>query len=325
MGRQDISIALTPKQKQILDLEKKYYSKLNDVVFSNEFIDDLLLIEKEIRENYQELADLWDLKNKLKVSAERLVRHYIYTKWHDIIQTVYPSPVSSDLGIKTADAVICVDVKTIDIIGNGNDLNYTQTEKNQNSFYNKNNPGFEYKCNLKSIDHYSDRPVLTYVVTIAYADDNYSFKLSRGQKPTLVTTCIPNGELSNIFDFNIIENFKTYEYYDESDGHYYKRFKVTPTFSDKASRKAYLDDEFVNKRGFVDVSVLSGRSPRIAYYDPIKHCQWWYVDGRVNKEVCVLKSGSSVRYSNDILEHRFDSSGHPWCGYTKKTVTKVLP
>lgn len=324
MGFQDAHFHLTPKQKEILDLEKKYFNKLNDVVFGLNFIGDLLIIEKEIRENYQELANLWALKNKLKVSAERLVRHYIYVEWHDIIQTVYPSPVSSDLGIKTADAVICIDVKTIDIVGNANDLNYTQTEKNQNSFYNKNNPGFEYKCNLKSIDHYSNRPVLTFVVTIAYADDNYSFKLCRDGKPTIITTCIPNGELSNVFDYNIIENFKTYSYYDKSEGSYYEPFKVTISTDDKVALKNYLDQEFVNNRHYLDVSV-SGRGGRIAYYDPIKHCQWWFVNGKVNKEVCVLKSGSSVRYSNEILKKRYDSEGNPWNGYKTMTITTILP
>ena len=325
MGLQDATFRLTQKQKEILDLEKKYFEKLTEVIFGSNFIGDLLLIEKEIRENYQELSELWALKNKLKVSAERLVRHYIYVEWNDIIQSVYPSPVSSDLGIKTDDAVICVDVKTIDIIGNANDLNYTQTEKNQNSFDNKNNPGFEYKCNLKSIDHYSDRPVLTFVVTIAYADDNYSFRLCRDDdKPTIVVACIPNGELSNVFDYNIIENFKTYSYYDESEGAYYTPFEVTIPVSDKTVLKSFLDNEFVNNRRYVDVSV-SGRGGRIAYYDPVRHCQWWFVNGRRNKAVCVLKSGSSVRYSNEILKHRYDSHGRPWKGYKTMKLLTILP
>ena len=58
-----------PTQKIILDLEKKYYTKLRDVILSDSFISDLLLIEKEIRENYSEYDEIWDLKNKLKIPA----------------------------------------------------------------------------------------------------------------------------------------------------------------------------------------------------------------------------------------------------------------
>lgn len=322
MAKQDISITRTPKQNEILDLEKHYFERIKEVVFSDQFIDDLLLIEKEIRENYAELAGTWNLKNKLKVSAERLVRHYIYMKWHDIIQSVYPSPISSDLGIKTADAVICIDVKTIDIIGNPGDLKSTSTEKNQNSFNNSRYPGFRFKSNLKSIDHYSSRPVLTYIVKIVYRDDDYSFELSRDQHPTLIITCIPNGELSRLFDFNIIDNFKTYEYYDVKDGPQFKPFTIEIPVDDKAALKSYLDNEFINNRHFSDVSEQMGK---ISYYDVTNYCVWWTVMSGSKKQVCALKSGSSVRYNNEMLKCRYDSEDHPWVGYIEDKITKILP
>ena len=322
MAKQDTSIRRTDKQNEILDLEKYYFDKLKDVIFSDEFTEDLLLIEKEIRENYAELAGTWNLKNKLKVSAERLVRHYIYMKWHGIIQNVYPSPISSDLGIKTADAVICIDVKTIDTFGNPGDLKSTSTEKNQNSFNNSRYPGFQFKSNLKSIDHYSSRPVLTYIVKIVYRDDDYSFVLSRDEYPTLILTCIPNGELSRLFDFNIIDNFKTYEYYDTKDGNDFAPFIISVNTDDKAALKEYLDNEFITNRHFSDVSSQMGK---IAYYDVAHYCVWWTVMSGSKKQVCALKSGSSVRYNNEILKHRFDSHDHPWDGYIEKRITKILP
>lgn len=323
MPKQDLTIPLTAKQKEILDLEEKYFDKLNEVIYCDEFKDDLLLIEKEIRENYAALASTWDLLNKLKVPAERLVRHYIYMKWHSIIESVYPSPVSSDLGIKTSDAVICIDIKTIETEGNAGDLRSTCTEKNQNSFNNKNYPGFEFKSNLKSIDHYSSRPVLTYIVKIVYTDDKYSFKLSRSPYPTLVTACIPNGELSNLFQFNIIDNFKTYDYFGEKDGLHFKPFNIPPSaFVNKTTLKAFLDAEFIISRHFSDVSMQMGKP---AYYDVANHCVWWLVKSTKKAQMCALKSGSSVRYNNEILKDRYDSHGNNWTGYKDKIITEVLP
>ena len=76
------------------------------------------------------------MKNKLKVPAERLVRHHIYTNLSNLITGIYPSPISSDLGIMTSDCVLCVDVKTVDTVGNRVDIGSTQVEPNQISFQN---------------------------------------------------------------------------------------------------------------------------------------------------------------------------------------------
>ena len=64
--------------------------------------------------------------------------------------------------------------------------------------------------------------VLAYVIKIVYRDDNTQFNISRttnvGGKPSIILVNIPNGELSNFFDKDIIVNFKTYKYYKESHG-----------------------------------------------------------------------------------------------------------
>jgi hypothetical protein len=78
------------------------------------------------------------------------------------------------------DAVICIHVKTIDIKGNHRDIKSTSVEKNQTSFVNENYPIIPTAANLKSIDHYSRFPVLTFIIKVIYTDDNYSFSLSMG-------------------------------------------------------------------------------------------------------------------------------------------------
>ena len=66
MPQQNINITRTQMQNDILDLEKKYYSVIENIISSEAFINDLLLIEKEIRENYPKFQATWKLKNKIK-------------------------------------------------------------------------------------------------------------------------------------------------------------------------------------------------------------------------------------------------------------------
>ena len=63
---------------KVLDLEEKYFSILWNLFTSNDFINDLKVIEKEIQNQYSFLDKTWNLKNKLKIPAERLARQYIY-------------------------------------------------------------------------------------------------------------------------------------------------------------------------------------------------------------------------------------------------------
>ena len=121
MGKQNNSVGLTDNEKAILRLEKNYFTIISKIILDDDFIKDLMLIEKEISDNYTKFFNLWDLKNKIKVPAERVVRHHLYTKMSSKILGIFPSPLSSDFGIKTNDAVVCVDIKTIDTKGNSGD------------------------------------------------------------------------------------------------------------------------------------------------------------------------------------------------------------
>ncbi len=324
MAKQNRLIVRNTYENNILDLEKKYFSLILGVIKSQDFKNDLLLIEKEIRENYSSYDAIWDPKNKIKIPAERLVRHHLYTQLHKYIKTIFPSPVSSDFGIKTEDCILCVDVKTIDIIGNAGDLKSTHVEANQNSFNNKNYPGVKYESHLKPIEHYSRVPVLTYIVKIIYRDDGYSFSLCRASHPTVVLVCIPNGELSKLFDFNIIDNFKTYTYYKESDGRYYKPIPLPSNYKllSQADKKSTCDAICVSGRGYAD---LYPQLNKIAYYDAVKQVVW--VATTDKKVYCLrpVKGGASVRFNNEMMRCRYDSKNLPWEGYTSFTITEELP
>ena len=49
MAKQDKSIQTSREEKDILDLERKYFEKLKNIISSEEFINDLRLIEAEIK------------------------------------------------------------------------------------------------------------------------------------------------------------------------------------------------------------------------------------------------------------------------------------
>lgn len=319
MSKQDISLVRTKKQNEILDLECKYFTIMERIITSSSFREDLLKIEKEIRENYPKFKDTWKIKNKLKIPAERLVRHHVYTQLHDLITGVYASPISSDLGVVTNECVLCVDIKTIDTHSNKGDLNSTAIEQNQISFDNSHHKYVSTVSNLDSIDHYLRIPVLTYIVKIVYTDDNYSFKLSRNEYPTLVLCCIPNGELSNLFGNDIIENFKTYDYYSRTDGDEYEELPI-PSNIKKAQQKVYVDN-VCKEKGFVPVVI----DKKTAYYDPVTRVTWW--DTSKNNLQCIraVKSGGSTRVYNKYLKERYDSMNNSWVGYKEYTIDTEKP
>ncbi|TYR72590.1 hypothetical protein FZC79_22195 [Rossellomorea vietnamensis] len=312
MGYQKKHIVRNDFENKILDIEKKYFNKLLKIIQSESFIDDLLLIEKEIKDNYPEFRDIWDLKNKLKVPAERLVTHHIYMQWHSEIKGIYPSPVSSDVGIRMKDAVICVDMKTIDTDGNSGDIKSTSVEKNQTSFSNKNYPYVPMQANLKSIDHYSRLPVLTFVIKLIYTDDKYSFKLNRNKYPSIVLTCIPNGEISKLFDFNIVDNVKTYDYFSKKDGEHFEPIQIPSTLKTREAIETYMDKVCIDDRKFNRAN-LGGS--KLAYYNTATRTLWWQTTESRKKVIRAVKSGSSVRFSNKTLKARYDSTDEPWEGY----------
>lgn len=323
MPKQDISIKRTEMQDKILELEKKYFSILEKVFTSDYFIHDLLFMEKEIRENYSKFASTWNLKNKLKVPAERLVRHHVYISLNDIIKSVYPSPISSDLGVQTDDCVLCIDVKTVDTVGNSVDIKSTQVEPNQISFQNTSHEYVTTISNLESIDHYSRIPVLTYVIKIIYTDDNYSFKLSRGSKPSIVLACIPNGELSKLFGYDIIKNFKTYNYYTVTDGEEYASVPIPKAEIDNGTCEQFVE-EYCKSKGFLKTTVELDRTSKVAYYDSRHKCIWWLTSENNKPVIRAVKSGSTARLENEILRDRFDSQNNPWCGYKELPIPEEL-
>ena len=315
MAKQRVDVRRNDFENRVLDLEKKYFNIIKNIMMNNDFMRDLALIEKEISDNYTKFDELWNLKNKVKVPAERVVRHHLYVKMVDLIKGIFPSPLSSDFGIRTEDAVVCIDIKTIDTNGNDGDLKATSVEKNQTSFDNKNYPYISIPANLNSVDDYSRLPVLTYVVKIVYTDDGYSFRLCRDVYPSMVLTCIPNGKIAKLFDYNIVANCKTYDYYNvRNDGEDFAPIELT----NEEKLDINLIDQKCISRGLTRLTEFT----KPTYYDSKTRSIWWRTSFSNKPVVAPVKSGSSVRFSNNILKERFDSDNQPWEGYIEWNIPR---
>lgn len=328
---------ITPKVTKeigdILDLEKKYFNKFWALFTSDNFINDLKVIESEIQNNYEFLHNTWDLKNKLKIPAERIARQYVYSNLSDIITSIYPSPVSSDIAFITNDAVINIDVKTMDKIGNIGDIKNLQFENNQSSFKNKNldvDPrypasGVKVECLLPPTYSYNGGgsiPVLTFFLTIIYEDvKGKSFNLCKDKDlQTIHLKCLPNGSTSILFDYDIVDNFKTYSYLNASHG-------FVPQFLAKTKSDAEKEvKQFANRNS--NCVLIHGRTKTGVFYPSVTHPRYatcglsWFPVERKNKGFYLeaVDKGNTNRVSNDKLIVRFDYKDELWYGVKKHTI-----
>lgn len=336
-----LHIPIQEKDKigEILDLERKYFDILWELFISVNFLSDLKIIEKEIQKQYSFLQDTWELKNKIKIPAERLVRQYIYKELSDYIKHIYPSAVSSDIAFITDDAVINLDIKTLDTVGNRGDIYNLQFENNQSSFENFNldidpkypNSGVRVECLLPKEYKYNleiAKPMLTYFLTIVYSDNGKSFKLNRdAELQTVHLKCLPNGFTSVLFDFDIVNNFKTYTYLEEKHG--FKPVYLTDELSEVNNEVR----KFVHSNpGYV---LMNGRTKLGAYNEnqihpkyKVKGVSWFPVSrqDKNNKKIHrfyleAVYKGNTNRLRNETLEERYDSKDNPWFGLKKHTLS----
>ncbi|MGE7630490.1 hypothetical protein [Bacillus cereus] len=301
MGAQDPALLLTPNQKEILNLERKYFYILHNTFTSPEFINDLKAIESSIKANYSSISLLSQKKNKIDTALEGLMRFYMYKTIKS--ESVYHSSFSSDLAFFTNDALINIDAKTIDKESNKQDEDKVIVEKNQISFMNdpmyEVSPfylGLRYKPRLPTRER--NLPTLTYFIKCIYQDDFTNFDLIG-----ISLACVPNGELRNLFDNKIISGFKDYEY-------------VTSSMASNPRYTAYTPVNAISPswRRFK----LYSRSRGDCYYDstltnplyPTDNVFWKKIKGEY--QVCI--DGSTARIDAETLKFRYDAYKNPWTG-----------
>ena len=328
MSKQNTSYPRTPIQNTILDLEKKYMEILDHIFTSDRFISDLRKIEADTQEYYDLLSDVWGKKNKIKEASERLVRHHLYTNFKGA-DNFYPFPISCDIALETEDAILNVDVKTIDKVGNGGELNTTQFEHNQTSFINKPVfaappfPGFKVKSNLQTMDPRTGKPVITYLIKIGYADDgNGTFRLiNEESNPSVVLTCLPNGALSDLFDNDLFLNFKDYIYYEAHDGAYFKPRYISSKDEFLSLSKSVKYNRIEQTTYIPEDWKRISSDTKIGYYDTTKNILWYAIPKKKQNHwdmfLYAVKFGNTARFNDEWLKWRYDSDDKFWCGEIK--------
>ncbi|MCR1953245.1 hypothetical protein NSA24_00185 [Clostridioides mangenotii] len=260
------------------------------------------------------------MKNKIKVAAERLVRHHIYKNMMLDIKGIYESPNSSDLGVTFDDCILCIDCKTLDTKGNSNDIRYTSVEPNQTSFDNSSHKYIRTISNLETRARVSRLPILTYIIKIIYRDDNVKFDISRsissGKKPSLILVCILNGELSNLFNKDLIFNFKTYKYYSKSNGAYYTPVPIPSSAKDK---KIWAENHCISK-GYIKITIPQAKGSKDIFFDAARNCYWTYTSDANTKMVRPIHRGDSMRLNNNYLQDRYDAKNNAWLGYIEMDI-----
>ncbi|MFE1245115.1 hypothetical protein ACFW35_13365 [Fictibacillus sp. NPDC058756] len=342
MGLQKTDVEYTIEQKNILKLEKEYYTLLWEIFNSDEFQQDLIIVEKHIQDNYDFLKRNWNDSNKIKIPFERIMRHHVYKKLLqlDKIDSIFPSPISGDMGIITDDAVINIDAKTICAINNKGDIKWLQYLPNQNSFDHKNidandfYEGFSVSSNLpKYYKHKGkDLPVISYFLKLIYADNKSSFELFRYKdNDTLSFTCLPNGILSNLFDHELISGFKTYEYHKEKAGKYF----IPKLLGAKETIEHWVHDHesFFTKVIEIHKDTTEwfhiprkGKTKRKnILFDPIAKAIWYPVCRGTKAKgyhyfLEALNRPDTPRIDPEILRVRYDMNKDEWSGYESKII-----
>lgn len=323
MASQNTIISRNPEQNRILDLEKEYFTKIEKILTRSDLIRDLIKIESYIQASYENLSSNWNQRNKLEVPAEKLISYYIF-KCFPNIEGIYESTICSDIAFLTEDAIINIDVKTTDFCSNTDEISLVQIENNQSSFTSKNIfpcnsfSGYDWIGNLPTIDEVHSLPVLSYTIKINYQDDKKSFKLYRKKNnPTITLSCIPNGKLENLFNFKIVDGFKTYTYNQDDSCN-------LPLYSFEDAPKDFFTNEDVFYKHTESIIAIPQDWERITietkfgYYDPVTKHTWL---GKKRKKpsphylLSYTEKGKTARLEVNTLSMRFDSKNVSWSGH----------
>ena len=232
--------------------------------------------------------------------------------------------------------VINLDIKTLDKEGNEGDIKNLQFENNQSSFENKNQDiveeipgsGIKVECLLPKeyrLNQTTKLPVLTFFLTIIYQDDKHSFKLCDDDNlQTVWLKCLPNGFLSPLFNYDLVDNFKTYDYFKSSDNPIFAPVYLT----DNKTEVNQKINEFILQNP--DYVLINGRTKVGAYNQNQIHpkyntgVSWFPVERKDEHNGAIkhymleaVKKGNTNRTSNDKLTVRYDSNDKIWYGVKK--------
>ena len=208
---------------QIIELEKKYQEKLNNLITSELFLSDLRKIEAEIKQNYSLLKNTYQIKQKFTAALERI----LCIRIPEILdfKEAFPLPISSDVALMNDEVILWVDAKSYDRHGNAGDeediviginqltsvLSHKKMKINSISGDDFIFPGFTiYPPILNGFPEaiYKGRPILSFVISLWCYDDGADVDLKK-----IEVDCIPHFLVYEYgYKSEILSNTKGYKY-----------------------------------------------------------------------------------------------------------------
>jgi hypothetical protein len=175
-------------------LESKYLRKINAAIFANQ--DNIILN----LESMNKILKFWINKphdDGYDVGAERVI--YAVLQRASDLGEPNSCPVSSDLFFENDEAFIHIDLKTAQPDNNLSDHWRIPIGKNQTSYEHDIKPkgGIARPFKPSLPKYYNEKPSLTYFITILYSRVSNIFKVVN-----LNVSCMPNGQLSKIYNFD---------------------------------------------------------------------------------------------------------------------------
>ena len=157
--------------------------------------------------------------NPCDLAVQRLLQFRLFSDklLKGVISGVYPSTISSDVAFVTADAVINIDTKTTRLETNKGDWNTQIVGKNQSSFKHLHHTppsslNVSSPVNFLLDTKFHNKPVLSFVLSFFYSYDQIKKRFSwcNTSKTNIKFACIPNGDLSKLYQDEIIYGVKQY-------------------------------------------------------------------------------------------------------------------
>jgi len=307
---------------EIIELEKKYMTKIQDIIFGPDFIQDLNNIESYINDNYEYISKGYAVDNKIAIALERLLTFHLYAKDNKLnFKEINELPISSDVSFYAKDALLNIEAKTIDMINNKGDDDYIELGPNQSSIKNKlyipSNTcppnifdGYQFHTRLNEIER--GFPNLTYSISLMYYDNDEELELSH-----LNIYCIPNGIVAReLFNNDLYTNTKTFYYLSDN---FVKTNKLPARYLSKTNPP---DNPNIKK-------LTMGKT--IVYFDPYEShplskffpemidlgVTW----AKENKKWKIRLYAKSARLEKAKIESRFDKNKMQWAGWVHKPIS----
>lgn len=198
--------------KELEKLEERYLDRYyHFLMYAKDKLFEGFDSANDLRDQWEEH---WDAKGKFDKGAERIVYSFFNTQGFGIHNS---TPVASDLFFQTDDAMIHIDLKTIQTTNIGDGSNKHDIEQNQSSY-----PGPYFKRTkpkgatayevLEFNPHLPKnytvtkprkkiKPCLTYFIVIIFEPDDFNI-------PCMYISCMPNGRLRNNYGDKVLSSAK---------------------------------------------------------------------------------------------------------------------